>query len=145
MRSGAVTALWMLVLVSWGVAQDTVSDTAAKILVLERVGKLQACELKDERMLNSVLHDRFVYVDQHGRLTSKGEFIDFVRRATSLRYMSREMTVRLHEKTAIVTGLYQIQRMVGGKLSLEQGRFVDTWLEENGRWVVVASITIPLT
>jgi hypothetical protein len=145
MRSGTIAALWMLLLVSSGAAQNTNSDTAAKILVLERVGKLQACELKDERMLNSVLHDRFVYVDQDGRLTTKAEFINFVKHSTSLRYASRDMTVRLHEKMAIVTGLYQIQKRAAGKFSVEHGRFIDTWLEESGRWVVIASITIPLT
>lgn len=145
MRTGTIAALGMILLGSYGVAQNAESDTAAKILVLERVGKLQACELKDAKMLDAVLHDHFIYVDQDGRLTNKAEFIDFMKRSTSLHYVSRDMTVKLHEKTAIVTGLYQIQRMAGGKLFVGHGRFIDTWLEENGRWVLIASITIPLT
>jgi hypothetical protein len=55
------------------------------------------------------------------------------------------MTVRLHGDTAIVTGIYRLNGILDGKGIDQRARFVDTWLEKNGKWVAIASLSTPLT
>jgi hypothetical protein len=120
-------------------------DIEGKLLALERVGKLQATQLKDLKMLNEILDESFVVVDQDGVLMNKAQVLAYVQKAISLRYLTSDMTVRLHGDTAIVTGTYRLNGILAGKRIDQRGRFVDTWLEKNGRWVAIASLSTPLT
>ena len=136
----------LAVLVAPGAGQDRDHrDIEGKLLALERVGKLQASELKDLKMLNEILHENFVFVDQDGALMNKAQLLAYVQMATSLRYLTSDMTVRLHGPTAIVTGTYRLNGVVAGKRIERRGRFVDTWLAKEGKWVVIASLSTPLT
>jgi hypothetical protein len=61
------------ILASHDVARDSARrDIEGKLLALERVGKLQAPQLKDLKMLNEVLDEAFVLVDQDGALLEQG-------------------------------------------------------------------------
>jgi hypothetical protein len=134
------------VLASPGSAQDgDRRDIEGKLLALERVGKFQATQLKDLKMLNEVLDENFVLVDQDGVQMSKAQVLAYVQMATSLRYLTSNMTARLHGRTAIVTGTYHLDGVVAGKSIERRGRFIDTWLEKEGKWVAIASLSTPLT
>jgi hypothetical protein len=62
----------LVILASHGSAQDCDHrDNAGKLLALERVGKLQATQLKDLKMLNEILDENFVVVGQDGVLMNK--------------------------------------------------------------------------
>ena len=141
--------LWSMlfaVLASPGSAQDSDHrDIEGKLLALERVGKLQATQLKDLKMLNEILDESFVVVDQDGVLMNKTQVLAYVQMATSLRYLTSDMTVRLHGRTAIVTGTYRLNGVVAGKSIERHGRFIDTWLEREGKWLAIASVSTPLT
>jgi ketosteroid isomerase-like protein len=54
------------------------------------------------------------------------------------------MTVKLHGNTAIVTGIFKMKGMDGGKPYLRRGRFVDVWMYENGSWVAISSQATPI-
>lgn len=142
MRSILIAAL-MLVLAPSALPQNSDSDTASKLLALERIGKMQASELKDVKMLNEVLHRNFVAVDQDGRLLNKAQFMDVVQSATSMRYVIGEMSIRMHGGTAVITGSYQLHWRSPGKTAIRQARFIDTWILDNGRWVAIASVSTP--
>lgn len=118
--------------------------TESKIIALERVGKLQASEVKDIKTLNTIFDDNFVYVDDQGALLTKGDVLRFVQTADSMHFMTDAMVVKVHGNTAIVTGLYRLKGVMGGKPFLKRGRFVDTWQQENGRWVAIASLSTPI-
>ncbi|HUC29165.1 MAG TPA: nuclear transport factor 2 family protein, partial [Candidatus Acidoferrum sp.] len=60
-----------------------------------------------------------------------------------LQYSLEGLTVRLHGNTAVVTGLYTLKGTVRGEPFLQRGRFVDTWLQRDRRWVAVASLATP--
>jgi Domain of unknown function (DUF4440) len=134
----------LLCLAAAGNAQNSERrDSEAKLLALERIGRLQAAELKDLKMLNAILDDNFISVDADGRLMNKSQMLALVHNTGSIRYQSTEMSVRMHGATAIVTGIYQLNGIVAGKPFTRRVRFVDTWLDQNGNWRVIASLTTP--
>ena len=122
------------------VSQDLKEEQ--ELLALERVAKLQACESKDLTTLDNMLDEGFLYVDPSGKHYTKAEFFTLVKSVDSFQYATDAMAVRLHGNTAIVTGLFQIKIVLHGQPSLGRGRFVDTWLLENGTWKGVASIDV---
>ena len=145
MRRGLLLTMLLSIFASHGAAQDNDRrDIEGKLLALERVGKLQATQLKDLKMLNEVLDETFVLVDQDGALLNKAQVLAYVQKATSLRYLTSEMTVRLHGSTAIVTGTYRLDGILAGRRFEQHGRFVDTWIEKEGKWVAIASLSTPL-
>jgi ketosteroid isomerase-like protein len=119
------------------------SGVASKLIALERVGKLQAWQSKDVKTLDAMCDDAFVYVDSDGRVMTKPEVLAYIQRVDSLQFVAEEMTVELHGDTAIVTGLYRMKGVERGKPFGRRGRFVDTWLHKNGRWVAIASLLTP--
>jgi uncharacterized protein DUF4440 len=126
-------------------AQQTYdADVESKIIALERAGKLQALVAKDLKTLDRLLDDAFVYVDHDGQLLTKADMLMFVQNADSLRCLTNEMVVRVHGNTAIVTGLYEMKGVLQRKPFVQQGRFVDTWLNRNGQWVAIASLFTPM-
>ena len=118
-------------------------DVEGKILALERIGKVQASQMKDLKMLDEILDDNFLSVDHHGALMNKSQVLAYIQSATSLRIVPGEMNVRLHGRCAIVTGIYLVEGVIGGKAFVQRGRFIDTWLEKGGRWVEIASLSTP--
>lgn len=118
-------------------------DIESKIVALENVAKVQTCKAKDIKTLYAILDDDFVEVDQEGRVRTKTGFLAYVQTTDALQYTLNSMIVRLHRDTAIVTGPYTIKGLAGGKPFWQRGRFVDTWLEKNGRWVNIASLLTP--
>jgi hypothetical protein len=82
-------------------------------------------------------------VNLEGRLETKADLLLFVQSADSLQYQIDEMVVRVHEETAVVTGLYQLKGWVHGLPILQRGRFVDTWLLKDGQWAAIASLSTP--
>ena len=126
------------------VAQETDDpDAESKIVALEHVAKLQACRAKDIKTLDVIFDDALIDVDPQGRVRSKAELLLYVQTAGWLQYSLEGLTVRLHGNTAVVTGLYTLKGTVRGEPFLQRGRFVDTWLQKDRRWVAVASLATP--
>jgi ketosteroid isomerase-like protein len=144
MRNAAWLVLFVFVGAQAVAAQESSdSEARSKIVALERVAKLQAWENKDLKMLDELLDANFFYIDPNGRLQTKGQVMAFVLMADTLQFQIEAMVVQLHNDTAIVTGLYQIKGVVRGSPYLSRGRFVDTWLRQDRRWVAIASLTTP--
>lgn len=118
-------------------------DIASKLIALERVGKMQAWQSKDVTALDAVFDDAFVYVDPEGRVLTKAEVLAYIQMTDSPQFIAEAITVRLHGKTAIVTGLYRMKGVEHGKRFVRRGCFVDTWVDKNGRWVAIASLLTP--
>jgi ketosteroid isomerase-like protein len=141
---------WIVVLTCFGSAPGRAqathdSDVAAKLVAVEQVGKMQvgkmqAWQNRDTKTLNAVLDDAFVYVDPEGKVLTKPEVRLYIETTDSLQFTAEAMTVKLHGKTAIVTGIYRMKGVEHGKPFMRRGRFVDTWLDKNGLWVAIASL-----
>lgn len=137
-----VVMMWVGSVVTGGQAAYD-SDIASKLIALERVSKMQAWQNKDLQTLNTMFDDAFVYVNPDGRELGKPELIAYIQSFGSLQFVAEAMTVQLHGETAIVTGLYRMKGTQRGKAFVRRGRFVDTWLYKNGRWVAIASLLAP--
>lgn len=123
--------------------QRSDSDVSSKILALE-TARNRASQNKDMRGLDNLLDESFLYVDLNGRLMSKTEVLKDVQDSGVHQVVTQSMIVRLHGNTAIVTGLFQMKAVVRGKRLLKRGRFVDTWLYKDERWVAVGSLNTPV-
>jgi hypothetical protein len=55
------------------------------------------------------------------------------------------MTAHIYGDSAVVTGIYREKGMNKGKPYLRRGRFTDTWVNQNGTWVCVASQSTLIT
>jgi ketosteroid isomerase-like protein len=119
------------------------SDAESRVLALERIARVQACETKDLKTLDAMLDEAFVYVGTDGRLLTKPEVLANIQGMNSIQFAAEAMVVKIHGDTAIVTGLYRIKHMDRGKPILQRGRFVDTWLYKNDRWLAIASLSTP--
>jgi|SRR5690349_8019494 hypothetical protein len=136
----AVSILWVA---AW--AQES-SDpgTAAAIRALEKqwtVGQAR----NDNRALDMIFDNALVYVE-YGRLVSKGEYLSRIKaQPTNLDQISMEpMTVRTFGNTAIVVGSYKESHLDRGTRTLQQWRFVDTWVYKQKGWVLVAAAAAPV-
>jgi ketosteroid isomerase-like protein len=142
------TLPWTMVLMCLGSAMAAAQaaddpGVVSNLIAIERVSKMQAWQNKDVTALGAVLDDAFVYVDPEGKVLTKAEVLMHIKTTDSLQFTAEAMTVKLHGKTAIVTGLYRMKGMEHGKPFGRRGRFVDTWLDKNGQWIAIASLLTP--
>jgi ketosteroid isomerase-like protein len=139
-----VTAIVCLASAAQAFSQNSQErDTESKLIALERLMRVQALSSKDVNVLTTFLADEFVMVTMEGLPKEKAEFLDYLQSLDSVRYETQEMIVRVHGNTAIVTGLFQMTTVKRGKPLAQRGRFVNTWLNREGRWLIVASVSIP--
>lgn len=139
----ALIAVSILSVAGWG---QELSDpgTAAVIRALEKqwtVGQAR----NDNRALDMIFDNALVYVE-YGRLVSKGEYLSRIKaQPTNLDQISIEpMTVRTFGNTAVVIGSYTESHIDHGKRTLQQWRFVDTWVYKKKGWVLVAAAAAPV-
>ena len=137
----AVTVSSVLSQVSAQSAYD--SEIQSRVMALERVVRMQALPSGDFNTLNAALADEFVLVTLEGRSQSKTEFLAYWQSLDTVQYVVQDMVVRVHGDTAIVTGRFHMSGLRAGKAFARQGRFVDTCLNSNGRWLVIASVSTP--
>lgn len=119
------------------------SEIQSRVMALERLVRVQALPDGDFKTLDAALADEFVLVSFEGRSQSKTEVLASLRSLDSLHYVIQDMVVRVHGDTAIVTGRFQMSGLRGGKPFARQGRFVDTCLNSDGRWLIIASVSTP--
>jgi Domain of unknown function (DUF4440) len=141
-RFANAIAVLMLPLMPVAFGQQVELGVDSKVLAMESL-KLQAYRSRDLRTLEQLLDQSFVAVESDGEIRSKVQVLLGVKEAESLQFLATQMIVRVHGDTAIVTGLYEMRPMVHGRGTLQRGRFVDTWLNRNGQWLAIASLSIP--
>lgn len=119
------------------------SEIESRLMALERLVRMQALPSGDFNTLNGVLADEFVMVTFEGRSQSKTELVASLQSLDTLHYVIEDMVVRLHGNTAIVTGRFRMSGVQRGKPFARQGRFVDTCVNSDGRWSIIASLSTP--
>src|SRR5580700_1527198 len=120
------------------------NDAATSIRALEHEW-VEAQSHHDNRALDLIFDNALVYIE-YGRLVSKGDYLLRVKSAKpQLQQIVMEpMTVRTFESTAIVIGSYRETTVKDGKPLPKRWRFVDTWVFEQGHWMLVAAGAAPL-
>lgn len=120
------------------------SDAASKIVALENVWS-RAWGNNEIKVLTDLLDERFLCVDLNGRLRNKAEALEDVQDSQIHQVLMSSIDVRLHGDTAVVTGLFQIMAVEHGKFAQRKGRFIDTWLRRDGKWLAIGRLTTPVT
>jgi ketosteroid isomerase-like protein len=148
LRSGSsiikVAACCLLTILSAAAQTSKASSSAdaAKLVALERLWN-QAQVIRDSAAVASMIGDKFVNTEWDGEVTDRGRFLaDFADPKFQPTIMSiDDVKVEMYGATAIVVGNYHTKGTYGGKPYEHFGRFTDTWLFEDGKWLCVASHT----
>jgi ketosteroid isomerase-like protein len=148
LRSGSsiikVAACCLLMILSAAAQTSKASSSAdaAKLVALERLWN-QAQVIRDSAAVASMIGDKFVNTEWDGEVTDRGRFLaDFADPKFQPTIMSiADVKVEMYGATAIVVGNYHTKGSYGGKPYEHFGRFTDTWLFEDGKWLCVASHT----
>ena len=133
--------LLLATFVSSSTAQSTGSD-GSKLLVLEHMWN-EAQVQRDAHALEGLIGDHFVDTEYDGEVSDRQKFLadianpEFQPTSMSL----RDTTVMMYKETAVITGIYHAKGVVSGKPYDHTGRFTDTWVLQDGRWLCVASHT----
>lgn len=100
----------------------------------------------DSKALSELVAETFISTDNDGTVMTKAQFLadnSDASYAPSVMTNSDEK-VFVYENAAVVTGTYHAKGLNKGKPFDHYGRFTDTWIFLNGKWVCVASHTSPL-
>ena len=123
-------------------SKATSAADSAKLVALERMWN-QAQVIRDASGVASMIGDKFVNTEWDGAVTDRGRFLaDFADPKFQPSIMSiDDVKVEMYASTGIVTGNYHTKGTYGGKPYEHFGRFTDTWVFLDGKWLCVASHT----
>jgi ketosteroid isomerase-like protein len=113
------------------------SDTA-RVLSLENAWN-EAESHRDVKALAGLLAPTFVYTDADGVFEDRAQFLVGVPEVTSTQIVNEGMKAESYGNAIVVTGSYREQGIEKGKPYTRRGRFTDTWVQQNGQWLCVAS------
>ena len=116
------------------------------LLIALENGWNQAQLHHDSKALDGLVADTFISTDNDGTFMTKTQFLADNRDlsyAPSLMTNSEER-VFLYGNAAVVAGIYHAKGLNKGKPFDHYGRFTDTWVYLNGKWVCVATHTSAL-
>jgi len=152
-----VTVLGLLLTLSPGLAQNPKNNSELAIKTLER--ELEAALLKgDSSTLDRILADDYIEINPQGDVRKKADLMTVARamsagpRGVSIGPDTSvdELTVRLHGDSALVVGRttirYQFmeyqttgpQKQTQNPVTIDQQRFIRTYVKTSGRWQLVA-------
>jgi len=132
---------FLLVLVPVLTLAQQSAESGEKSLILALEGAWNQAELHhDAAAASAIMADTFISVDHHGKLLNKSQYLADLK---DLSYNPEEIsnsdtTVYLYGDTAIVTSAYRTRGSDSGKPFAHHGRFTDTWIKRNGKWLCVA-------
>jgi hypothetical protein len=118
------------------------SADGAKLVALERMWN-QAQLVRDAGAIAGMIGDKFVNTEWDGEVSDRGKFLaDFADPKFQPTIMSiDDVKVEMYSGSAIVTGAYHTKGTYGTKPYEHFGRFTDTWVFQDGKWLCVASHT----
>jgi ketosteroid isomerase-like protein len=138
-------ALCCLLLSSLLLARDPANDVtadASKLIALENAWN-QAQLHHDAKAVSNLVSDGFVYTDYDGTVMNKAQFLADLKdpdyRASLI--ANDEARVISYTNAAIVVGTYHSKGTYKRQPFEHYGRFTDTWLYQNNKWLCVASHT----
>ena len=110
----------------------------ARVLALENAWN-EAEGHRDVNALAVLLAPTFAYTDADGAFMDKQQFLAGIRASGSSQIVNEGMKAESYGNVMIVTGSYREQGSENGKSFTHRGRFTDTWVENDGQWLCVAS------
>jgi len=140
--NGVVFCLLVALCAFAQVRKEVSSAETAKLVALERMWN-QAQVVRDATAVASMIGDRFINTEWDGEVSDRGKFLaDFADPKFQPSIMSiYDVKVEMYSTTAVVTGIYHTKGTYGAKPYEHFGRFTDTWIFQDGKWLCVASHT----
>lgn len=137
-----ISCCTLLALSSIVTAAQQADPRESKILILERLWN-EAQVNRDSAALDALVSSRFTNTEWDGEVSDKQKFLADIKdpRFKPTLATIQEVKMNFFGDTAVVTGTYHTQGTYQGKPYDHIGRFTDTWVFENGRWLCVASHT----
>lgn len=131
----------------WAAAQNPNESAQKESLLIALENAWNQAQLHhDSKALNELLADTFISTDNDGAFTTKAQFLadnNDLSFAPSVMANSDER-VFVYGNAAVVAGVYHAKGINNKKPFDHRGRFTDTWIYMNGRWVCVATHTSAL-
>ena len=131
----------LLVIVALTLSQASPSDDVATVAQLEATWN-EAHRKADAATLQPLFADDMVVVVPGMRPLSKADSLAVLAsgRMTFERYESSDLTVRVYDDTAVVTGrLQRTREMTGGGPKIDDDwRFTKVYLRRGGKWRVIS-------
>jgi hypothetical protein len=100
----------------------------------------------DSKALGGLVADSFISTDNDGTFMTKAQFLADnmdLSYAPSL-MTNKDERVFMYQNAAVVAGIYHAKGLNKGKPFDHYGRFTDTWVYLNGKWLCVATHTSAL-
>ncbi len=116
------------------------ADTAEQAVTAAEHQWMKSQQTNNTELVAPLLADKIVETDHDGKVLSGKDAV--LADAKSTIYSSMEYTdlkVTAFGDTAIATGTYTSKGTAAGKPFDLRGRFTDTWVRVNGKWLGVAS------
>jgi ketosteroid isomerase-like protein len=141
-----VCLLWLVGSLAHAQNSAAPAQATESLLIALENGWNQAQLHHDSKALDGLVADTFVSTDNDGTLMTKAEFLADNK---DLSYAPSVMTnsderVFLYGDVAVVVGIYHAKGLNKGKPFDHYGRFTDTWVYSNGKWVCAATHTSSL-
>jgi ketosteroid isomerase-like protein len=138
-------AIFCLLLSACAAAQSRPPEAAAqeeRLVVLERLWN-DAQVHRDAHALQALIADRFVNTEYDGEVSERDKFLADIKDPEFKPSVMniRDVKVNVFRDTAVVTGIYHAKGTYASKPYEHTGRFTDTWIFEDGKWLCVASHT----
>jgi len=116
------------------------SDDASKIIAMENLWNQMQLN-HDAPAMEKMLDTDFVLTDYDGSLLDKKQFLDSIKDMSIklTQEMSEGMKLHQHGNTVVITGATREKGTLNGKPFAHNGRFTDTWIRKDGKWLCVAS------
>ena len=116
------------------------ADDASKIIAMENLWNQMQLN-HDATAMEKMIDDDFVLTDYDGSLLDKKQFLDSIKDMSIklTQEMSEGMKLHPHGNIVVVTGATREKGTQNGKPFAHNGRFTDTWIKKDGRWLCVAS------
>src|ERR1700758_872678 len=115
---------------------------SARLVTLEHMWN-EAQVNRDSRALQALIADRFVNTEYDGDVSDREQFLADIRDPQFKPAFAniQDLKVNFYRDTPIVTGVYHTKGSYNGKPYDHLGRFTDTWVRDDGKWLCVASHT----
>jgi ketosteroid isomerase-like protein len=122
-----------------GASAPGVSSADQSLKALEQEWT-EAFKNRDQKTLNRVLANDFIFTDDEGRVYNKSEYIEAVMKVIKVdSYKIDDLTTRVSGGTGVVAGRWTGKFSIAGKDSSGAFRFTDTFVKRQGRWQVIAA------
>jgi len=116
------------------------ADTAEQAVIAAEHQALKAAQTNNADLAASLTADNYVSTDQDGTvIVGKAANVADMKETHITGDEVTDLKVTVYGDAAIATGTFVAKGTYKGKPFDDRGRFTDTWVKTNGKWLCVAS------